>query len=192
MAVCFLSMAAAVSDSVTITSSASCLCMFARFVSEQSWKGGGRRSDPDGQPWRQEEGRGRVRAYLQAELQRGLQVGPQVFGRRVCDFHQRLEHGVVPLVAGLVHRLIGKEACQFRPTPTQRPTLCAFMDVHTCRIPGSRSAKCFSSAVFPSLDRTNEAAARAAKVWICRGEDGESLCGAPTAGGAVRRGYPLT
>lgn len=44
--------------------------------------------------------------HLQAELQRGLQVGSQVFGCRVCDFHQRLEHRVVALVAGVVHRLV--------------------------------------------------------------------------------------
>lgn len=36
MAVCFLSMAAAVSDKVTMTSSANCLCMFVRLVSAHS------------------------------------------------------------------------------------------------------------------------------------------------------------
>lgn len=36
----------------------------------------------------------------------------------------------------------------------------------TCRIPGRRSAKCFSRAVLLSLDRTKDAAARAAKVRI--------------------------
>lgn len=43
--------------------------------------------------------------HLQRELQRGLQVGPQVLGGRVGDLHQRLEHGVVALVARVVHRL---------------------------------------------------------------------------------------
>lgn len=38
MAVCFLSIAAAVSDSVTITSRASCLCMLVRVVSAHSFR----------------------------------------------------------------------------------------------------------------------------------------------------------
>lgn len=37
MAVCFLSMAAAVSDRVTMTSRASCRCMLVRLVSPHSW-----------------------------------------------------------------------------------------------------------------------------------------------------------
>lgn len=37
MVVCFLSMAAAVSDNVTMTSNANCLCMLVKFVSAHSW-----------------------------------------------------------------------------------------------------------------------------------------------------------
>ena len=36
----------------------------------------------------------------------------------------------------------------------------------TCRMPGSRSEKCFSRAVLPSFDRTKADAARAARVRI--------------------------
>ena len=52
-------------------------------------------------------GRGAPRplTHLEAELERSLQVGPQVFRRRVCDLHQGLEHRVVGLVTGLVHHL---------------------------------------------------------------------------------------
>lgn len=39
----------------------------------------------------------------------------------------------------------------------------------TCKMPGSRSEKCFSRAVLPSLDKTKEAAARAARVRIYEG-----------------------
>lgn len=38
----------------------------------------------------------------------------------------------------------------------------------TCRIPGSRSAKCFSRAVLLSLAKTKDAAARADRVRIWR------------------------
>lgn len=45
-------------------------------------------------------------AHLQTELQSGLQVGSQIFGCCVCNFHQRLEHRVISLVARLIHCLI--------------------------------------------------------------------------------------
>lgn len=41
--------------------------------------------------------------HFQTELQSGLQVGPQVFGCSVCNFHQGLEDRVISLVARLVH-----------------------------------------------------------------------------------------